>query len=188
MTKLLSVPADSSLANCHPFPKEDIVNSCVTQPIAPNNEQDCLALYDDQDRQLMQLASAAKMRGADRIEEIVRFVSTAGLQKVGIAHCVAMNREANALEQRLQQTVEVAKVDCKICRIPAAALVEGDRGISCNPVGQAISLAEQGTELNIAMGLCLGHDMLFAKHSRAPVTTLAVKDRVHGHNPIKGLE
>lgn len=151
-------------------------------------EGDCLALYDDQDRQLMKLASAAKMRGADRVDEIVRFIAAAGMRKVGIAHCVAMNREAAALEQRLQQTVEVARVDCKVCRIAASDLVEGDRGISCNPIGQAALLAEQKTELNIAMGLCLGHDMLFAKHSRAPVTTLAVKDRVHSHNPIEALK
>jgi uncharacterized metal-binding protein len=29
--------------------------------------------------------------------------------------------------------------------------------------------------------------MLFAKHSKAPVTTLVVKDRVTGHNPIAVL-
>lgn len=151
-------------------------------------QQDCLARYDDQDRQLMQLASAAKMRGADRIAEILRFAAAAGMQKVGIAYCVSLAREAAVLEQRLAQAVEVTRVDCKVCRIPAAALVEGDRGISCNPLGQAAYLAEQGTEFNIAMGLCLGHDILFAKHSRAPVTTLVVKDRVHGHNPIKALK
>ena len=60
-------------------------------------------------------------------------------------------------------------------------------GTCCNPIGQAKVLADAGTELNVAMGLCLGHDLLFAKHSAAPVTTLVVKDRVHGHNPIAAL-
>ncbi|HKI51005.1 MAG TPA: DUF1847 domain-containing protein, partial [Geothermobacteraceae bacterium] len=35
--------------------------------------------------------------------------------------------------------------------------------------------------------LCVGHDMLFNKYSRAPVTTLVVKDRVTGHNPVAVL-
>ena len=30
----------------------------------------------------------------------------------------------------------------------------------CNPVGQAMTLNQQGTELNVIMGLCMGHDVL----------------------------
>jgi uncharacterized metal-binding protein len=41
--------------------------------------------------------------------------------------------------------------------------------------------------MNVIVGLCVGHDMLFSKHSRAPVTTLVVKDRVTGHNPAAVL-
>jgi len=41
--------------------------------------------------------------------------------------------------------------------------------------------------MNIIFGLCVGHDMLFSMHSKAPVTTLVVKDRVTGHNPIAVL-
>ena len=41
--------------------------------------------------------------------------------------------------------------------------------------------------MNIIVGLCVGHDMLFNKHSTAPVTTLVVKDRVTGHNPVAVL-
>ncbi len=151
-------------------------------------EPDCLDLYDEQDRQMMKLSSAAKARGVDRVEEILRFATTASWTKIGIAHCVAVTKEAANLEQRLGQNLEVTRVDCKVCRIPAADLVPGDRGTSCNPIGQAALLAEADTELNIAMGLCLGHDLLFAKHSRAPVTTLVVKDRAHGHNPIAALK
>ena len=43
------------------------------------------------------------------------------------------------------------------------------------------------TELNIVMGLCVGHDSLFNKYSEALVTTLVVKDRVLGHNPAAAL-
>ena len=57
----------------------------------------------------------------------------------------------------------------------------------CNPIGQAELLNRAGTELNVAVGLCVGHDSLFFRHSEAPVTVLVAKDRVTGHNPIAAL-
>ncbi|HEY5592424.1 MAG TPA: DUF1847 domain-containing protein [Paludibacter sp.] len=35
---------------------------------------------------------------------------------------------------------------------------------------------ENNTELNISMGLCVGHDMVFNQKSAAPVSVLVVKD------------
>jgi uncharacterized metal-binding protein len=57
----------------------------------------------------------------------------------------------------------------------------------CNPIGQAMMLNNAETDLNIIMGLCVGHDSLFMKYSEAPVTVLAVKDRVLAHNPLGAL-
>ena len=57
----------------------------------------------------------------------------------------------------------------------------------CNPIGQAAVLAQLGTQLNIVIGLCVGHDSLFFAHSKAPVTVLVAKDRVLGHNPVAAL-
>jgi uncharacterized metal-binding protein len=37
------------------------------------------------------------------------------------------------------------------------------------------------------VGLCVGHDSLFFRHSVAPVTVLVAKDRVTGHNPVAAL-
>jgi len=147
----------------------------------------CLAAYRDDDLQLMALASAAKGRGLNRVEELIRFADAAGWRRLGLAHCVALRAEACRLEALLAENFEVVRVDCKLCRLPAEALVPGDRGVSCNPIGQALALQAAGTDLNIAMGLCLGHDLLFARHSHAPVTTLAVKDRLLQHNPIQAL-
>ena len=59
--------------------------------------------------------------------------------------------------------------------------------VSCNPVGQALLLNEVKTEFNVIVGLCVGHDSLFIKHSEAPVTVLIAKDRRLGHNPIAAL-
>ena len=38
------------------------------------------------------------------------------------------------------------------------------------------------------MGLCVGHDSLFFRYSKAFVTVLVAKDRVLAHNPIGALE
>ena len=46
---------------------------------------------------------------------------------------------------------------------------------------------EHGTDLNVIVRLCVGHDTLFIKHSEAPVTYLIVKDRVLAHNPAGAL-
>ena len=58
---------------------------------------------------------------------------------------------------------------------------------ACNPVLQAELLNRAETELNVIVGLCIGHDILFTKTSKAPVTTLIVKDSLLGHNPVVGL-
>lgn len=55
------------------------------------------------------------------------------------------------------------------------------------PYLQARILSREKTDLNIATGLCVGHDALFCKYSAAPVTTLIVKGRVLGHNPVAAL-
>ncbi len=55
--------------------------------------------------------------------------------------------------------------------------------VACNPIGQAMLLNRAETDMNVVVGLCVDHDILFTKHSEAPVTTLIAKDRVTGHNP-----
>jgi uncharacterized metal-binding protein len=57
----------------------------------------------------------------------------------------------------------------------------------CNPIVQAEVLNSESLDLHIIVGLCIGHDIQFTNMSKAPVTTLLVKDRVTGHNPIASL-
>jgi uncharacterized metal-binding protein len=49
-------------------------------------------------------------------------------------------------------------------------------------------LNRAGTDFNVIVGLCVGHDSLFIKNSDALVTTLVAKDRVLGHNPAAALQ
>jgi uncharacterized metal-binding protein len=58
---------------------------------------------------------------------------------------------------------------------------------TCNPIMQAEVLNREKTELNIMLGLCLGHDILFLRNCTAETTPLVVKDRALGHNPVAAL-
>ena len=57
----------------------------------------------------------------------------------------------------------------------------------CNPILQAKLLNHHHTQLNVVIGLCVGHDSLFYRHAEALTTTLIAKDRVLGHNPAAAL-
>lgn len=130
-------------------------------------QQRCLDLYSEEDLRLMALAEAAKGKGLNRIEELIRFARASGFIRLGIAHCVAVKEAGTRLEERLsREGFQVTRVDCKVCRLPGAAVTAGGRGVSCNPIGQARQLAKADTQLNVSMGLCLGHDLLFDRHSR----------------------
>jgi uncharacterized metal-binding protein len=131
-----------------------------------------------------------------RIEEIMDFARRIGAEKLGIAHCVGLMREARlAYDIFRAGGFGVYTACCKVGSIDkeSIGLQDGEK-ISpgqyealCSPVGQAAVLAKAGTQLNVVIGLCVGHDSLFFMHSEAPVTVLVAKDRVLGHNPVACL-
>ena len=59
--------------------------------------------------------------------------------------------------------------------------------VMCNPILQAKILNDEKTDLNVIIGLCVGHDSLFYKYSDALCTTLVTKDKVLAHNPAGAL-
>ncbi len=136
----------------------------------------------------MQQAESIRKLGLSRVDEIIRFAHGAGYKRIGIANCMRFRREADLVAERLIASgFEVSKVHCKYGLIPASELIDDAHGTICNPAGQAAYLAEQNTEINVVMGLCLGHDMVFAAHSSAPSTTLNIKDRRFGDSPLQGI-
>lgn len=146
---------------------------------------DFTTLYNDQDKAILKTAEDTLDPHNDRVQEIIEYAQAASIQIIGIAHCTVFNREAENLREILEQRgFRVAQVNCKYGRVPFHDLVPGYQGTSCNPAGQAKFLAENKTELNIMMGLCLGHDMIFNAKSTAPVTPLIVKDRKLKHNTL----
>lgn len=129
-----------------------------------------------------------------RLEELMLYAREMGYVRLGVAFCVGLSSEAKTVVDILaKNSFEVHSTCCKVCGIDKSELgvvkMHGEDGKEavCNPVGQAICLARCGTEMNIVIGLCVGHDMLFTKHSEAPVTTLIVKDRVLAHNPAGAI-
>lgn len=131
-----------------------------------------------------------------RVEDTVALIKMMGWKKIGIATCVGMLAETENLAEILRaQGLEPFSACCKTGSIDKLELgLKEDEKVrpgtfeaACNPIAQAHILNREGMEMNIIMGLCVGHDMLFAKHSQSPVTTLVVKDRVTGHNPISVL-
>lgn len=128
-----------------------------------------------------------------RIEETMHFAQLLGVRKIGIATCAGLIREAAALARILRaQGYEVTGIACKCGTVNKTELGIPEKclevGVNiCNPVLQALALNEEKTELNIALGLCVGHDSLFYKYSAAPVTTLSAKDRLLCHAPLGPL-
>jgi uncharacterized metal-binding protein len=142
-------------------------------------------LYSKDDLKLMRAAEDSLLMGKNRVAELMKYAENTGVKRIGIAHCVGMTREAMELKSRLEEKFEVYTVDCKYGKIHASEMLDDEtaRGTSCNPAGQADFLKENNTDLNISFGLCMGHDIIFNMKSKAPTTTLIVKDREHKHNP-----
>ena len=127
-----------------------------------------------------------------RLEEIIGFAEQMGYKQIGVAHCVGLNSEAKKLKDILDKKFTTHTICCKFSGINKADFnlpqIKCDRYEAiCNPVGQAMVLNDLNTDLNIIVGLCIGHDILFTKYSKAPVTTFIVKDRVTGHNTAATL-
>ena len=144
-------------------------------------------LYTESDIETMRAAEKGRIPGGNRVEELIRFAEKSGIKRIGIANCISLQKAANSLKARLEDKFEVYSVDCKCGKIQGSELLQDEtvKGISCNPAGQAEFLAEKNTEMNVSFGLCMGHDILFNMKSKAPATTLIVKDRQHKHNPYE---
>ena len=138
-----------------------------------------------------------RMAVRPRVKELVEFSKLINAQTIGIAFCAGMRDEAAKTVDFLEKSgFSVASVLCKCGGVDKTKLhVAKEHKIgdplkfeaSCNPVLQAQLLNNAETDINIIVGLCLGHDMLFTMNSKAPVTTLIVKDRLLGHNPVIAL-
>ena len=131
-----------------------------------------------------------------RIEEIIEFAERMNYRRLGIAFCIGLRKEAQAVEKLIgSRGFEMVTVLCKVGR-SSKEIIGLDRAdqiddskdeAMCNPILQAMVLNREKTDFNILLGLCVGHDSLFFKYSDALCTVLAVKDRLLGHNPLAAV-
>lgn len=131
-----------------------------------------------------------------RIVEICEFAQKMSFKRLGLAFCIGLAKEAGIVEQIFKDRgFDVVSVLCKAGRTSKEMIGitdddkihKGTDEAMCNPIFQAKLLNRSKTELNILLGLCVGHDSLFFRYAEAPTTVLAVKDRVTGHNPLAAI-
>jgi uncharacterized metal-binding protein len=132
-----------------------------------------------------------------RIEELIQFARKCGYKRLGIAHCGGLAYEAGLLTEILENNgFEVVSVMCKTGAVPKERIgikpeekiVEPDNWETmCNPIVQAMIINRSKVDMAVMLGLCIGHDTLFIRYCKVPLTVLAVKDRVTGHNPLAAL-
>lgn len=130
----------------------------------------------------------------DRLQETILFAQGYGAKKIGIASCVSYAKEARYAAKVLRKAgFEVVGVICKIGSLTCEQMdvpleARSPETALCNPVYQAMTLNAEQTDLNVVIGLCVGHDSLFFKHSDAPCTALVAKDFKHGHGVAPSLQ
>ncbi|WP_035779756.1 DUF1847 domain-containing protein [Butyrivibrio sp. MC2013] len=129
-----------------------------------------------------------------RVEEIIEFAKRIGAKKIGIATCIGLLEESRIFARILRLNgFEVYGVSCKSGSVnkttvgvdPKYTCVTGP--VMCNPILQAKVLNKEKVDLNVIVGLCVGHDSLFIKYAKGLTTSLITKDRVLGHNPVAAL-
>lgn len=145
-------------------------------------------IYTSEYRKIMQVNDDYTSMSANRIDEILNFARGINFKRIGIAYCITFSYEAQILEKYFSKYFDVYTVDCKYGRITKKEILGGDSNrVLCNPAGQAHFLNQCNTELNISMGLCVGHDMIFSKHSEGLVTNLFDKDFTNNNNPSMAI-
>ena len=179
------------------YPKQ-----CVSLLLDEKEKAEIIALYNEDEINSKIALAAAEIEGLyygqkTRVEETIEFIIRTGAKKVGIASCAGLLNETSLFANLLNKyNINYFAVGCKVGATDKSEIgIPGENKLNkgcdhesmCNPILQAELLNKQETDINIIIGLCVGHDMLFSKYSKAPVTTMIVKDRVLGHNPVAAL-
>lgn len=193
--------ADCRVKACMHREEEKYPKFCLTASVDKDLLAEAKKEYFTEENQKLALTSA-EIEGQfygkyTRVQETIEFIKRFGARKVGIATCVGLLNEAGIFANLLRKHgIDFYAVGCKIgaiekCEIGIPTentLTKGDKyEAMCNPIMQAKILNSQKTDLNIMIGLCVGHDALFLKYVDAPTTVLITKDRVTGHNPAVAL-
>ena len=187
---------DCGTQNCK-FKTRTYPDFCLTTNLAEEDALWAAEKYEeDRNHEVMVASAEVEFEGYcqwTRVQEIMEFARKIGARKIGIANCIGLINEARIFARILRANgFEPYAVICKVegraktsMGIPEKC--ESIGPAMCNPILQARLLNRAGTDLNVVIGLCVGHDSLFYRYSEAYVTTLVTKDRVTGNNPAAAL-
>ena len=190
-----------SLNGCNNGNEECFPEFCITKAIDQRAIDSAANIYlgDNIDAGIMKAAIEIDSEfycQYTRVEETIAFAHRISAKKIGIAYCVALQKEAKIFASVASNSgLEVVGVICKIgsidkCNVGFEDAIKHNPGHHepiCNPIIQAEYLNRENTQMNILIGLCVGHDCIFTRYSNAPVTTLVVKDRVLAHNSVGAI-
>ncbi len=187
---------DCHAYHCH-YQNSRYPEFCLTSNIDPETYKRAMdKLMNPEDNRIAVAAAQVEYEGygkRTRVEEVIQFARKIGATKIGIATCLGLIEESRTLTKILRNNgFEVYGVVCKCGATPKVdigipAECEAVGANMCNPILQAELLNDAGTQLNLIMGLCVGHDSLFIKHANALCTSVVTKDRVLAHNPAAAL-
>ena len=187
---------------CFKNESENFPEFCLTKALNEDLLNESLEIYDNTEQLGTIARVSASIEGEyygrmTRVEETIEFIKRIGAKKVGIATCVGLIPEAKLFAKLLdKEKISYYTVGCKVGAVDKTRIgIPEDKKLNrgcghesmCNPILQAKILNEQKTDVNIMIGLCVGHDALFLKHVEAPTTVMIVKDRVLVHNPAAAL-
>lgn len=187
---------DCGVTNCN-LEDKTYPAFCVGESFSETALEEVKELYkQEQNHKAMVAAAEVEFEGycrLTRVEEIMEFAKKIGAKKIGIATCVGLIREASTFAKILRaHGFDVFGIGCKAGAIKKVSVGIPEKCTAigeniCNPIMQAKRLNKENTDLNVVVGLCVGHDSLFYKYADALTTTLITKDRVLGHNPAAAI-
>lgn len=187
---------DCGTQNCK-FKDRTYPDFCLTTHLKPEDMEWALERYEEgRNHDIMVASAEVEYEGYcqwTRVEEIMVFARKIDAHRIGIANCIGLLNEARIFARILRANgFEPYSVLCKVAGKAKSSIgipqeCENIGVAMCNPILQARLLNEAHTDLNVVIGLCVGHDSLFYKYSDAYVTTLVTKDRITGNNPVATL-
>ena len=183
---------------CRSYDDEATMPVCAGKNEAVHAE--ARRLYQKEENQkIARAAGQVEVRGYGRwtrLEEVMQFCRLCGYEHIGLVFCTGLSQEAKTVTEIL--TYNGFSVDSALCK--AGSLPKSLIGLEaedththcvdevmCNPIGQALLMNELQVDFTLILGLCVGHDTLVMKYLESPMSVLAVKDRVTGHNPLAAI-
>ncbi len=170
-----------------------VTNSCINQKF---DAEELMLIYHLPDNQKIIQATArlvdkGRAGTLSRLQEIIEFSKSMNFQRIGIAYCYGMESDAALIAQIFSESgFKTYPVSCTTGGFKQSEVNNKSeiKKVSCNPLAQAEQINNEIVDLTIAIGLCLGHDILFQKYIKSYTTTLIVKDRIHNNNPIEAIK